>query len=172
MGAAPLVDACSAAPTTRRDHISTPNRASRSACDSLQFAAGGVGSAERNSPALVRAVLDDACRAAQRVSFERVLNHGRARANGIELGALAAGIGFAFLLMPQIMPTWFQRNWLLREIPWPQDTYITPVGYDGEGKRRVPEGDELEVVAQIRGEVPDRVAIDGGRRRAVAAMRL
>jgi hypothetical protein len=126
----------------------------------VQFAAGAVGPADRNSPALVRAVMEDACRSAERVAFQRVLNHKAAKTAGIELAALAGGIGFAFLLMPQIMPTWFQRNWLMREIPWPQDTHITPIGYDGAGTRRVPEGDELEIVGQIHGDVPDRISLE------------
>lgn len=126
----------------------------------VQFASGAVGPEDRNSPALVRAALEDACATAGRLSFQSVLNHQRARRTGIHVGVLAAGIVLAFVLLPQTMTTWFSRNWLMRDIPWPQSTYIVPVGYDGDGTRRMPEGDDLEIVAHIRGETPDRVTIE------------
>src|SRR4030095_16265998 len=81
----------------------------------VQFATGRVGPAERNSPALVRAVLDDACQSAQQVSFSGVLNHERARRSAAELGVMTLGIVLVFLAVP-FMSTWFKRNWLMQEV--------------------------------------------------------
>lgn len=126
----------------------------------VQFAAGSVGDEQSNSPALVRAVLNDACRAAGGVDFTKVLDHGRARSAAARLAGVVLAILTPTLLMPELMGTWFKRNWLMQDVPWPQATYLRPVGYDGEGRRRVPAGDPLEVVAQITGETPDEVLIE------------
>lgn len=143
---APLSDATLARLVDRRypdlhDQISS----------AVQFASGEVGDAASNSPALVREVMQDACAAAKRVSFLHVLNHRRARLRGVELIGLVGLVGLAWGIMPDTMSTWFQRNWLVQNIPWPQQSYIQPVGFDADGQWRVPRGDELVIRAQIVG---------------------
>jgi hypothetical protein len=119
----------------------------------VQFASGQVGDQQSNSPRLVRATLEDACRAVERVDFLAVLNHRRARQRAIHLGAAIAVMLGAFAIFPELMGTWFRRNWLLADIAWPQRIYITPEGYES-GVRRVPLGDELLISAIVhsRGE--------------------
>lgn len=119
----------------------------------VQFAAGRVGDQQSNSPQLVRATLEDACRAAGRVDFLAVLNHRRARQRAVYLAAAVAVMLGSFVVFPELMGTWFRRNWLLADIAWPQRIYIVPEGYD-TGVRRVPLGDELVVSAIVhsRGE--------------------
>ena len=128
----------------------------------VQFSAGQVGDEKSNSPALVQAAVLEACRDARRVSFLSVLNHRRAGQRGAELIGLSLIVLLAFVLpvMQDIMPTWFQRNWLLRDIPWPQRTRLLPMGFDESGRQRFPRGDELEIVALIRGEVPRSQSAD------------
>lgn len=125
----------------------------------VQFASGQVGSAAVASRGLMRAVVQDACAAAQRVSFSRVLNHRRARQRLLELGGWLAIVILAYFVSPSLFGTWFQRNWLMREIPWPQHTYIAVAGFDAGGQRRFPRGDELQIEAQIDGETPDSVEL-------------
>lgn len=124
----------------------------------VQFARGQVGAAEANSPQLVRAVMDDACEAVSRVSFVAVLDHGRARRRVSELGGLLLATAVAVAVLPDLTGTWLRRDWLLQEVPWPQQTYITPVGFD-DGRRRLPRGDELEIAALGSGRVPKSVEL-------------
>lgn len=133
----------------------------------VQFARGQTGAPESNSPTLIRAVLEDAGRTAPSVAFEAVLDHRRARRRGVELVGLVLVTVLAFATMPTLMGAWFQRNWLLRETPWPQNTYITPVGFDQEGRRRMPRGEDVTLSAINRGRVPKSATIrwrdDSGR---------
>ncbi len=119
----------------------------------VQFATGQVGGPDANSPQLVRAVMADACEAAPRVSFMDVLNRRKARQRCAELGGMLLVSAFVFVVMPDLAGTWFRRNWLLQEVPWPQQTYITPIGFE-QGRRRMPRGDELEMAAINEGRVP------------------
>ncbi|MCH7870442.1 MAG: hypothetical protein IID33_01955, partial [Planctomycetes bacterium] len=119
----------------------------------VQFAAGQIGDEQSNSPILVKAAIEDAQRDARRVSFVSVLNHRRALQRSAELTGLATIVLVAFVVMSDIMPTWFQRNWMLRDVPWPQRTRLIPLGFE-DGRKRFPRGDELSIVAVIDGEVP------------------
>lgn len=125
----------------------------------VQFAQGQIGAAEANSPELVRAVIDDACAVAPQISFMAVLNHRRARQRSVELAGLLLAAALVLLLKPELTGPWFRRNWLLQEVPWPQQTYIMPVGFDESGRRRVPRGDELDIAALNRGRVPNSVML-------------
>jgi hypothetical protein len=133
----------------------------------VQFARGDVGAPEANSPRLVRAVLGEACDAASDVSFLDVLSHRRARRRCLELGGTLLASVILTLAVPDMVGTWFRRNWLLQEIAWPQQTYIRPVGFDETRRRRVPRGDELEIAAVNEGRVPSSVELrwwtDSGR---------
>lgn len=118
-----------------------------------------AGSAEFNSPTLVAQVIREACAASDRISFVDVLDHARARRWALQLGSLLATVAIAWVVMWTPLSTWFQRNWLLREIPWPQATTIRPVGFDAHGQRAFPRGDELEILADNAGRVPKRVTL-------------
>ncbi|MCG3125969.1 MAG: hypothetical protein CHACPFDD_00797 [Phycisphaerae bacterium] len=120
----------------------------------VELSAAGGGDPESNSPALVAEIIGDACREAQRVSFLTVLNHRRAVQRGTELALQVAIVVLAFRLLPELMDTWFKRNWLLADIPWPQRTHLTPQGADASGVLRAPRGEEFRLIAQIDGEPP------------------
>lgn len=127
-----------------------------------------------NSPDLIRAVVHDACAAARRISFMSVLDHRRAQRQGLLLVLIAAltAASAAVPVVAETLRTWFARNWLLQDVPWPQRTYITPVIPEGieSGRRSVPIGDELRIVARIDGEPSDTATLQwwtaGGRRGA------
>jgi hypothetical protein len=125
----------------------------------VQFARGQVGAADANSPQLVRAVMEEACETASDVRFMAVLNHRRARQRVAELAGLMLGTVVAMAVIPDLAGTWFRRNWLLQEVVWPQQTTITPVGFDEHGRRRVPRGDELGIAATNAGRVPKSVEL-------------
>ncbi|MBU0640914.1 MAG: hypothetical protein KKB50_18775 [Planctomycetes bacterium] len=126
----------------------------------VQFAGGRVGAADSHSPQLIRAVLADACDTVAEVPFLEVLDHRRAARRACLLSGWLLVIVLAFVLLPGLMGTWFKRNWLLRDVPWPQRTYIHPVGFDEQRRRRVPLGDELEIVARVEGVVPTVVQLE------------
>lgn len=140
----------------------------------VQFARGQVGTPETNSPQLVQAVIRDASAAAAGVPFLEVLDRRWARQRGLELVGLLGLIGLAFLAMPSTMRTWFLRNWLGHDLRWPQDTTLVPVGFEA-GEKRVPRGDELQVVARNDGVVPKAVLLHWSTRsgpRGQESMRL
>lgn len=120
----------------------------------VQLSATGGGDPASNSPELVADIIADACRDAQRLPFLTVLNHRRALQRGGELALQVLIVALAFGLLPELMDTWFKRNWLLADVPWPQRTHLTPQGADANGVLRAPRGEEFRLVAQIDGEPP------------------
>ncbi len=125
----------------------------------VQFAAEPHRPGNGCSPQLVEAVVREACRAAPGVCFLSVLNHRLAGRRILVLGGLAGLIAGCWILERELMATWFLRNWLVQEIPWPQRTYLRPIGFDAEGRRRVPRGEELEIAAEISGTPPRSAAL-------------
>ncbi len=125
----------------------------------VQFARGEVGDADSNSPALVAEVMRDACARAEGVAFLGVLNHRGARQRLIELLGLLGLTGVVWAGAPDLMNTWFMRNWLLRDVAWAQQTRIRPIGFDARGELRWPIGDELEIRADLFGKPPKRVML-------------
>ena len=123
----------------------------------VQFARGEVGDEFSNSPRLIEETLREACARAQGVPFLGVLNHRGARQRLTELLSLFALTGAVWIMTPELMNTWFLRNWLLRDVAWPQQTQIIPVGFDESGAMRWPIGDELEIRADLYGKPPQRV---------------
>ncbi|MBL8878743.1 MAG: hypothetical protein JNG88_06440 [Phycisphaerales bacterium] len=119
----------------------------------VQFARGAVGDAAMNSPQLIAAVITEAAQKAPQAAFADALNHARARRRFREFAAIGGIILLACIIARPMMVTWFWRNWLLAEVPWPQKTYIRPAGFES-GQKRVPIGDELEIIATIEGEAP------------------
>ncbi len=151
------------APLPDRALASVIDRAHPGAADRLsstvQFFEPGARNPTSNSPELVAAAVTQAARDVRGLPFEAVLNHPRARRRGMELAGLALIVAVAFALRPDLMSTWFQRNWLLADLPWPQMTRIVPDGFDSSGAKRVPRGDELEIVARVFGAVPNSATL-------------
>ncbi len=126
----------------------------------VQFSGGQVGDAGANSPQLVESVIREACESAPKIRFDAVLNHAQAKSSTLRsIGLVVLGL-LPLLIIPDIVRTWFQRNWLMQDVPWPQSTYLRPEHYGSGGRRAVPQGDPLEVVAQIDGESPDEIVIE------------
>lgn len=120
----------------------------------VQFGRGQAESHDSNSPSLVQAVIAEACQTARDVPFMDVLNHRRAKVRIRELAGLVLACMIAPIMLPGPAEAWFRRNWMFQEIPWPQQTYIVPIGFDENGVRRVPRGEELEISAENHGRVP------------------
>lgn len=126
----------------------------------VQFSGGQVGDAGANSPQLVASVIREACESAPQIRFDAVLNHAQAKSSVLRsVGLVVLGL-LPLLIIPDITRTWFQRNWLMQDVPWPQNTYLRPESYDSDGRRTVPQGDPLEIAAQIVGEAPDEIVIE------------
>jgi hypothetical protein len=64
-----------------------------------------------------------------------MLNHSRALSHAVELVLLVTLAGLACAAAPWLAGPWFERNWLLRDVHWPQRTYILPEGFDADGRR-------------------------------------
>lgn len=147
------------APLSDHALASVIDRAQPDAADRLaavvQFAQGPPLDPRANSPQLIRAAVQQICASLQNLPFEFVLNHRRARRRAAELAALALIVAAAFALRPDLIGTWFNRNWLLADVPWPRMTRILPDGFDAAARRRVPRGDDLEIVARVLGAVPN-----------------
>ncbi len=123
----------------------------------VRFASGQVGSAETNSPSLIAAAVRRAGRDAGTLPLHSVLSSKRATRGGVVLLAVV-GLGVAVAAIePQMTSLWFQRNVLLREIPWPKRTHLIVDLPNGvlTGAR----GDDLTVQARVEGVRPREVEI-------------
>lgn len=107
----------------------------------------------RNSPTLVRALIDRAVASEYSAATNGVLRRDRYRAflgvAGISLTLCAAATFFA----PETVSAYVQRNWLLGEAAWPSSATIVPEGFRN-GRMRWPLGDELTLVATAVDRVP------------------
>ncbi len=124
----------------------------------VQFSAGEVGTAESNSPELMRAVVDRACDASATISFGGILQHRRARRSLATIVALISCVVLAFWWQPELMGTWLERNLLLMDTNWRQRTRLVVVDVP-DGVLTGARGDDLEVRARADGEVPRQVVI-------------
>jgi len=104
---------------------------------------------DRESPALVGALLDRAAGDIDRVRADGFLRRDRHRRYQL-LGLAAAGaIVAAIALAPNTLATYIARDVLLRDVAWPSRTRITL-----ESPRRWAVGDALTVVARAHERVP------------------
>ncbi|MFO8012870.1 MAG: hypothetical protein R6X20_06135 [Phycisphaerae bacterium] len=113
------------------------------------------------SPAMVRATIDLGRRRAAGVDFARALDRGRLRRNLLLILAAAAVLAAAGGLFPDTMRLWWQRNVLLADVAWPQQTHLAIVGAT-DGTLICPRGDDLavEAGADPDGVVPRVVTLD------------
>lgn len=119
----------------------------------VAFATGGGTNPHRDSPALVRALLDQSATQFRSLPTKDVLRHGR-YARYLVLGLAAMGAtATAFIAAPDTMATYVDRNWLLGDVPWPTSTRIVPEGFR-KGRLRWPVGDDLTLVATALDEPP------------------
>ena len=118
------------------------------------------------SPVLVRATIEQGARAGAGVDFGSVLDRGRFIRNLIlSLGVVAILAGAA-VAYPGAASTWFNRNVLLGDARWPQDThlrFVQPLSQDENGDYylTLPRGDDLKVEVEVEsGVVPATVYFD------------
>ncbi len=113
------------------------------------------------SPELVGRLIEEASRIARALPMDAVLNHQRVRRqSGVICGVLALLVGFT-LLAPEAMGTWFERNILLGDAAWKQNTYLVVLNdEDHDGVIYAPRGDDLVLRVQARGRRPRQVEMD------------
>lgn len=108
---------------------------------------------ERNSPAMVAALVRDARRSFSSVHPQEILNRTRHRRfAGLGLAVVLAAAG-AYLLAPDIVATYIARDLLLQDAAWPSRTRIIVEGVS-PNKILWPLGDDLTLVATAEGDVP------------------
>ena len=128
----------------------------------VQFSGGHDASRTGASPALLNAAIELGAARAREVAFVDVLDRPTRRRN-LALGFGSVGVlVLACLAMPGTMALWAQRNLLLSQDNWPQDTYLTVTGLNEDGTLIVPRGDDMElrVEADPAGVIPEVVYID------------
>lgn len=129
----------------------------------VEFAAGAAPSdahAEPVSAELVGAVLAETSQRISPPAFDRVLDRRAFRQWLTTLAGIVTLVAGAFVLRGETMSIWFERNWLLSSRQWPQQTQLIPQGFDPVGRRRLPRGEEVDVVADVVGELPREVYLE------------
>jgi hypothetical protein len=115
------------------------------------------------SPTLVRATIEQGAREGANVDFSAVLDRGRFVRNvllSLGIVALLAGAAVAY---PDAASTWFNRNVMLGDSRWPQDTHLRFVqeilrDENGDYYLTLPRGDDLKVEVEVEsGVVPAAV---------------
>ena len=123
----------------------------------VRFAAGEVGSAASNSPALAASAMSRVTDAARDAEFQSVLDGRRSvRAAALVSAGLAACL-LGATLRPDVARLWFARNVLLQEVEWPRRTQLVVEAKDGVlfGAR----GDDVVIHAFAEGVQPREVDI-------------
>jgi len=123
----------------------------------VQFSAGRVGSPESNSPELVDMVVRQASREAAGIPFDTVLAHSQARRSSLVLIAAVTIGTITVWTAPETMGMWFDRNVLLSDVQWPQQTRLRVE--PSEAVRTVARGDDLEIRGHAEGVVPRSVDV-------------
>ncbi len=128
----------------------------------LQFGRPGAGYSPSASPSLVEAAVRQGAARAEPLDFTGVLDRRKLKRNGVRLAVALLVMLAMGLVMPGTMSLWAQRNLLLAEVAWPQDTRLRIVGLNDAGVLVVPRGDDLNlrVEADPDGTVPDVVHVD------------
>ena len=121
------------------------------------------------SPVLVKQTVLSGARAAERVHFASVLDGKEFRLNTVllALGVLALGGLAAGVAANDSLGIWFNRNILLGDKTWPQDTYLV-IERAKDGKVVFPRGEDWTQVVTVREDsqvIPDAVYIDFRRAR-------
>ncbi len=112
------------------------------------------------SEQLVAAVVQQADEAAQQINPATALDTLRLkRWLAAGCGALAT-VALAWAVFPATMTIWFQRDVLLRDVPWPQATYLTVKDF-GDSPKRVMRGGSLDIIVTASGKrIPDMVRLE------------
>lgn len=125
----------------------------------VAFAGAGSLRPERDSPALVAALMRDARESYSLINSTDVLDHLRHRRFMVIAGAILIIVAGFGSLAPEVVATYVARDMLLRDVPWPSRTRISVEGMVN-GRMRRPLGDELTLVALAEGEIPRGLAAE------------
>lgn len=124
----------------------------------VQFDRSGGGGA---SAELVSATIGAGAEAADCVDPALLLDKRAGRQTaGMALAATAAIVAMFALLQPT-MSIWLQRNLLLSDTPWPQDTHLFVVGAEN-GKLKLPIGGDATIRVEARGVIPAEAFLEHG----------
>jgi hypothetical protein len=136
----------------------------QSLISALQFARMGDIESKGMSPVLVRQTVAAGTRAAEKVDFASVLDAKEFRLSSVllalallALGGLAVGVR-----ANESLNIWFNRNVLLGDKTWPQDTYLV-IERAANGRVVFPRGEDWTQVVSVRADskvVPDSVTIE------------
>jgi hypothetical protein len=123
----------------------------------VRFASGQIGPRELNSPSLVASVVHQAAHRAAALNFDSVIDPTPARRSLATVFGVVVIFVSAVLVHPVAARLWFDRNVLLREVPWPQQTRLV---VEAENDTIVgARGDDLVVSAHAEGVQPREVEI-------------
>ncbi|MCA9269538.1 MAG: hypothetical protein KDA41_13750 [Planctomycetales bacterium] len=140
----------------------------------VQFSRMGEGASRGVSPQLVQASIDQGIRAADRIPFGSIVDSGWLFANAAILACCTAALAAFFWSAEKYRPAqyddtyyqlagiWVDRDLLLMDRPWPQDTYLTVQGADGQTVT-LPRGDDWSLLVEVdpRSKIkPDEVLLD------------
>lgn len=122
----------------------------------VAFATAGEVRPERDSPAMVLALLEQSRSSLAGIRLMDVFHptrHRRFLALGLSTAALAAVLTAAF---PEMAATYVARNLTLREVPWPSRVTLILEGFVND-KLRWPIDDDLSLVATATDRIPPGV---------------
>jgi hypothetical protein len=141
----------------------------QSMISALQFSRMADFESRGMSPLLVRQTVAAGAQAAERVNFAGVLDGKEFRVNAVLLGAALVAFGAlaAGVVANDSLNIWFNRNILLGEKTWPQDTYLV-IERVKEGRVVFPRGEDWTQVVTVHDDsktIPEAVYIDFRRAR-------
>jgi hypothetical protein len=117
------------------------------------------------SPSLLRAAIDQGTRAAQQIDFTRTLDVAKFRRNAalliIATALVAAGcVGVA---NTPLLAVWFNRNVMLGDMVWPQQTYLLVKRVTSDNRVVLPRGESWTQLVDVTPDskvVPDAVYVE------------
>ncbi|RIK68341.1 MAG: hypothetical protein DCC65_03900 [Planctomycetota bacterium] len=111
---------------------------------------------ERDSPAMIHAVMDESRAAVAGLRLADLFRPDRHR-RYLMMGLAAVGVpALLAMFFPDMVATFLARNVALREVPWPSRVTLVLEGFTGD-RLRWPIGDDLMLVATALNEVPPGV---------------
>jgi len=118
----------------------------QSLISSVQFSRLASTEHQGVSAAMVQATIDHGVKSAEQIRFSDALNNRRLFLNLLMLALAVTGIGLcgAAVATTQTGATWFQRNILLQDTPWP-GVHLVVEGLNDEGEMVVVRGDDWNV---------------------------
>ncbi len=126
----------------------------------VEFSTGRARPDDNNSAGLIGRMLNQATSSADAWPMEAVLDHGRARRGAAVFCVVLAAFVLLARFAPAAMGVWFERNILLGDATWQQNTYLTVLNDDdGDGIIHAPLGDDLVLRVGYTGVRPDPVDV-------------